>query len=374
MRRPPRPSRASRGGSVVEHRVHPVVLGRRVECLGRRLGAGERQRARPEPEAVEDPPGDRGLGDEGEDSEPPAAVRAAEHVGGEDLAEEVGPGNPVGAGGSLAGRRPRSSRRGGIRGGAAGRRGRRLRPGPCRGCRARAGPRGRLRRPGRPPRPRNRGRGPRRGARNGRRRAVGAGEPRRGRDAIDVARRLLVRVPEGDRRTADDDELVWPCQLRVDEPQELLPELGRSGRADLSGTVLFHEPAQVVLGLVHAEAPARDDARGVPIRERPPPWPAKRAGVVRGTARVLREAPRQAREGPSPSDLGSQGEHHSQLGCDPVLPRPAEKLSRVQRPRVVEKHYGDGQHEGRVSARGHERAALSFSFRPCAPTATFGAG
>ncbi len=113
MRRPPRPSRASRGGSAVEHQVHPVVLGRRVECLGRRLGAGERQRARPEPEAVEDPPGDRGLGDEGEDSEPSAAVGAAEHVDGEDLAEEVGPGNPVGARGSLAGRRPRSSRRGG---------------------------------------------------------------------------------------------------------------------------------------------------------------------------------------------------------------------------------------------------------------------
>jgi hypothetical protein len=46
-----------------------------------------------EAEVVEDPPGHRRLGDEGDEPQPATAVGAGEDVNGEDLLQEVGPGD-----------------------------------------------------------------------------------------------------------------------------------------------------------------------------------------------------------------------------------------------------------------------------------------
>jgi hypothetical protein len=53
--------------------------------------------ARVEAEVKEDAPGHGVIGDEGDDLEPAAAVRACEVVHGEDLLQQVGPGDAVGA-------------------------------------------------------------------------------------------------------------------------------------------------------------------------------------------------------------------------------------------------------------------------------------
>ncbi len=60
--------------------------------------------------------------------------------------------------------------------------------------------------------------------------------------------------------------------------------------------MLVHERTQGVLGLVHAEAPARDNGRGVPVGEGAPAPPAEDARIVRRASGALGEEPREPRE------------------------------------------------------------------------------
>jgi hypothetical protein len=89
----PTPARAGRSG-----RVSGVVARPGVEELWRGQGPRERRPAGVEAEVVEDAFGDQGLRDEGDDLETAAAGRAGEDIHGEDLLEEVSPGEAVGRG------------------------------------------------------------------------------------------------------------------------------------------------------------------------------------------------------------------------------------------------------------------------------------
>jgi len=65
--------------------VHDVVAGSLVEQVVLRLGPGQGRSGGVEPEVVEDAPGHRLAGDEGDELHSPAASRAGEHVEGEHL-------------------------------------------------------------------------------------------------------------------------------------------------------------------------------------------------------------------------------------------------------------------------------------------------